>query len=117
MSTADKTGRITQALGDRLACLGMEMHESVNGSVAEFDDLMFTIDPSGADRLGPATPETQAEVKAARRTEQRKALREWATFWGAVLIGVTLIGVGSVLGNRLGVDVTDLVSLLGGGAR
>ena len=31
------------------------------------------------DYLGPATPETRAEVKAARRAEQRKATKELVT--------------------------------------
>jgi hypothetical protein len=60
------------------------------------------------DRLGPATPETRAEVKSARRAEQRKALKEWATFWVALLVGAVLISVGSVIGNQRNVDVTDL---------
>ena len=66
----------------------------------------FTIGP--VDRLGPATPETRAEVKSARRAEQRKALKEWATFWIALLVGAVLISVGSVIGNQRNVDVTDL---------
>lgn len=105
MSTADKDGRITQALGDRLACLSIEMGESVNARVAGFDRLL---DEATVDYLGPATPATRAEVKAARRTEQRKAAKEWATFWIALLVGAVLISVGSVIGNQRNVDVTDL---------
>lgn len=65
-------------------------------------------DPPTFDYLGPATPEQVAEVKSARRAEQRKALKEWATFWIALLVGAVLISVGSVIGNQRNVDVTDL---------
>jgi hypothetical protein len=72
------------------------------------------------DHLGPATPDQRAEVKAARRAEQRKALKDWATVWGTVLIGGVLISIGTVLGNSLDADVTDIrvpLSTLVGGAR
>ncbi|MGH3997741.1 MAG: hypothetical protein ACRDTJ_09800 [Pseudonocardiaceae bacterium] len=72
------------------------------------DALTEYVETVVIDRLGPATPETRAEVKRDRRTQQRKALREWATFYAAMLVGFVLIGAGSVVGNRLDVEVTDL---------
>jgi hypothetical protein len=76
---------------------------------ATTDPLRF--DPPNfdyVDRLGPATPETLAEVKRDRRAQQRKAFW-WSLKFNAVLtLGIALIGIGSVLGNVLDKDVTDL---------
>ncbi|MGH3475322.1 MAG: hypothetical protein ACRDQD_00630 [Nocardioidaceae bacterium] len=73
-------------------------------------DQLVIIDPHGTelDRLGPANEEQRADVKATRRTQQRKVLRDWATVWGTVLIGGALISIGTVLGNSLDADVTDI---------
>lgn len=61
-------------------------------------DYVFTIDPVGADYLGPATSETRAEVKAA------PAMR---TF-NAVLMTVVLIVTGLVLmGAGVYIGATD----------
>lgn len=40
MSEADKDGQIAQWMGDRLACLGMEMAESAREAIARFNELM-----------------------------------------------------------------------------
>ena len=40
MSTADKDGRITQALGDLIVCLGMAMSEQILEQIAPFDALL-----------------------------------------------------------------------------
>lgn len=43
MSTADKDGRILQALGDRLICLGMEINVSVTKQAARFDATLASV--------------------------------------------------------------------------
>lgn len=40
MSVADKDGRVAQMLSDRLACLGMSMHESLRESEAAMRPLL-----------------------------------------------------------------------------
>lgn len=104
MSTADKTGRITQALGDRLACLGMDMNESVNARAAEFNDLLVTIDPLGAE-----TPEMRAERKAAER-EDMKAWRKGIFSALFTVLGFGLsVAVGMVFGAVNHEEVMDLI--------
>jgi hypothetical protein len=71
---------------------------------------VYTIDPLGAetDRLGPATPETVAEVKSARRTEQRKATKELVTAYLFFALLAAFFAIGTVLGNSLDADVRDI---------
>jgi hypothetical protein len=60
------------------------------------------------DYLGPATPETRAEVKSARRTEQRKAAKE-AIAGGIVLaVVVAAFALGTLFGNVTDHDVRDI---------
>lgn len=40
MSKSDPDGRITQAVSDRIACLSMDIHESLRESAAELQALL-----------------------------------------------------------------------------
>ena len=66
-------------------------------------DYVFTIDP-----LGPATPETRAEVKSARRTEQRKATKELVTAYLVMALVAAAFGLGSLVGNVTDSDFRDI---------
>lgn len=43
MSTADRDGKIAQLLADMLACLAMEINESVRDSATEFEAVLSEI--------------------------------------------------------------------------
>jgi hypothetical protein len=75
-------------------------------------DQTVTIHPFGLgtelDRLGPATPETRAEVKAARRTEQRKATKELITAYLVMALFLAAFALGSLVGNVTDSDFRDI---------
>ena len=60
------------------------------------------------DRLGPATPETRAEVKAARKAEQRKATKELITAYLVMALFAAAFALGTVVGNVTDADVRDV---------
>lgn len=64
---------------------------------------IYTIDP-----LGPATPEMRAEVKAARRAEQRKSMKEMAIAYGVFFLLAAFFAVGTIVGNVNDADVRDI---------
>ncbi len=65
--------------------------------------LIVTIDP-----LGPATPETRAEVKASRKAEQRKATKELITAYLVMALFAAAFALGTVVGNVTDADVRDV---------
>ena len=64
--------------------------------------------PVVIDRLGPATPETRAEVKASRRTEQRKATKELVTAYLVMALVAAAFALGSLDGNVTDSDFRDI---------
>ena len=66
----------------------------------------FTIGP--VDYLGPATPETRAEVKSARRAEQRKATKELVTAYLVMALVAAAFALGSLVGNVTDSDFRDI---------
>lgn len=65
-------------------------------------------DPPTFDYLGPATPETRAEVKAARKAEQRKATKELITAYLVMALFAAAFALGTVVGNVTDADVRDV---------
>ena len=66
------------------------------------------LDTFTIDRLGPATTETRAEVKSARRAEQRKAMKELVTAYLVMALVAAAFALGSLVGNVTDADVRDI---------
>ena len=73
---------------------------------AEAEPLRF--DPPTFDYLGPATPETRAEVKSARRAEQRKATKELVTAYPVMALVAAAFALGTLVGNVTDSDFRDV---------
>lgn len=73
---------------------------------SHLDEVITILDR--VDYLGPATPETRAEVKSARRTEQRKATKELVTAYLVMALVAAAFALGSLVGNVTDSDFRDI---------
>lgn len=64
---------------------------------------IYTIDP-----LGPAAPETRAEVKATRRALARKSAKEMAAAYLVMALFAAAFALGTLVGNVTDADVRDI---------
>ncbi|HKY59241.1 MAG TPA: hypothetical protein VJL80_14485 [Aeromicrobium sp.] len=71
-------------------------------------DMWHDGTPVVIDPLGPATPETRAEVKSARRAEQRKATKELVTAYLVMALVAAAFALGSLVGNVTDSDFRDI---------
>lgn len=60
------------------------------------------------DYLGPATPEQVAEVKAARKAEQRKAIKETLAAYLLLFVVAAFFALGTVVGDATDSNITDI---------